>query len=399
MKNKNNRTNVKWLKVFYLFGPLVLYYIFELVSLSQYLVTHKQIRDYNLRLFSYVNRDQNRYLQYLKMQGCMTEDNELIAEIKQARIGKGQDELYLNFINLINANVFRKVVIRNPDDFRNFKLHIERNKGDIKDLESLGDEQKILGYPLFREQTLSEYWEDRSLIIAGFSILLFFTPFVLNSIYSKIIHFLSGGNKNAASEQVDMPEFQIPLIEFVEAYREQVKSEKKISKINYLSEILMQRLSGEIDSLSRRAQVNLAIGAITSIIAIFLLFLGTITIAGEIQDWESLAKFAPRLTLVIFLETFSFFFLRLYRESLMEIKYYQNELTNIQFKIIAIDLQNSDASFSELIINNLIGTERNFVLKKDESTINLEKIKLYESSDRQLGKILLELLNRFGSNK
>ena len=50
-----------------------------------------------------------------------------------------------------------------------------------------------------------------------------------------------------------------------------------------------------------------------------------------------MAYYAPRLTLSIFIEFFSFFFLRLYKTGISEIKYFQNELTNAELKFIAVE--------------------------------------------------------------
>lgn len=55
------------------------------------------------------------------------------------------------------------------------------------------------------------------------------------------------------------------------------------------------------------------------------------------QDpWLFTTHFLPRLTLVVFIEIFAYFFLRLYKSSLTEIKYFQNEMTNIEAKFIAL---------------------------------------------------------------
>lgn len=43
----------------------------------------------------------------------------------------------------------------------------------------------------------------------------------------------------------------------------------------------------------------------------------------------------PRLFMIIFTELFVLFFLRLYSKGLNEIKYFQNELTNIELKLVA----------------------------------------------------------------
>ena len=42
--------------------------------------------------------------------------------------------------------------------------------------------------------------------------------------------------------------------------------------------------------------------------------------------------------MAIFIEVFSFFFLKLYKSGLADILYYQNELTNLESKFLALEL-------------------------------------------------------------
>jgi hypothetical protein len=51
---------------------------------------------------------------------------------------------------------------------------------------------------------------------------------------------------------------------------------------------------------------------------------------------EALSHYVPRITTVTFIEVFAFFFLKLYRASLIEIKFYQNELTCLASLQIAL---------------------------------------------------------------
>ncbi|MBI5525005.1 MAG: hypothetical protein HY897_01580 [Deltaproteobacteria bacterium] len=47
------------------------------------------------------------------------------------------------------------------------------------------------------------------------------------------------------------------------------------------------------------------------------------------REIAALSHYVPRITTVTFIEVFAFFFLKLYRASLIEIKFYQNELTSL----------------------------------------------------------------------
>jgi hypothetical protein len=75
---------------------------------------------------------------------------------------------------------------------------------------------------------------------------------------------------------------------------------------------------------------------------------------------------------------FAYFFLRLYKNGLEDIKYYQNEITNIDAKVTALSYisQNKNAALTKLVIESLAKTERNFRMKKGETTLGLERERL-----------------------
>ncbi|MBI5525224.1 MAG: hypothetical protein HY897_02740 [Deltaproteobacteria bacterium] len=98
------------------------------------------------------------------------------------------------------------------------------------------------------------------------------------------------------------------------------------------------RLRREIAALSRRGNLNLSIGVITTGFALGLL---AYMIFDESTSPDSfaaaLSHYVPRITTVTFIEVFAFFFLKLYRASLIEIKFYQNELTSLASLQIALE--------------------------------------------------------------
>lgn len=97
------------------------------------------------------------------------------------------------------------------------------------------------------------------------------------------------------------------------------------------------RLQQEIGSLTRRANVNLLIGVATTVVAVGLLVYMVVGAVPAFTSWtELLSHYIPRLSTVIFIEVFSFFFLRLYKSSLAEVKSYQNELTILDSRRVAL---------------------------------------------------------------
>lgn len=142
----------------------------------------------------------------------------------------------------------------------------------------------------------------------------------------------------------------------------------------------LQRLKLEVDALGRRGNTNLAFGSVIAIAGLGLLgeLVYRTTNFNPTSPLDLTAHYLPRITLVIFVEVFAYFFLKLYKSSLSEIKYFQNEMTNVESKQAALEtsLHEEDKIVRPEIIKILANTERNSVLRKDETTVELERVKL-----------------------
>ena len=156
-----------------------------------------------------------------------------------------------------------------------------------------------------------------------------------------------------------------------------------------------ERLLDEIKAVGKRANLNLIIGSVVALIGWGLLFWFVCDVSDmELEGWKLLNAFLPRLSIIIIIEMFSYFFLKLYRESIDRIRYYQNELTNIETKKMAIliscMLENNN-EHKKSLIENLISVERNVFLKKGETTIELEKIRMDNSFSNSVIKSIKDL--------
>lgn len=151
-----------------------------------------------------------------------------------------------------------------------------------------------------------------------------------------------------------------------------------------------ERLRIEIRRLSLRANTNLAIGSVTTLVAVVVLYLTVVSNHIDFTNSVSMVSyFIPRISLVIFIEVFAFFFLKLYKSNLDNVRYYHNEMTNIEARIISLKsaIINADKSTINEVIKDLSKTERNFVIKKGETTIELERLR----SEKNENKSLIEL--------
>ena len=158
-----------------------------------------------------------------------------------------------------------------------------------------------------------------------------------------------------------------------------------------------RRLLEEIENLNRRGNINLALGAGTSVAGILLLGVTLVYEVSESKDlFGLLFHYLPRLSLIILIEVFAYFFLRLYKSGLAEIKYFQNELTNVEAKQIALNVarEAGDSALIGVVTTKLAGTERNHILSKDLTTVELEKARLVSGSKVAFGKFVSDFFQK-----
>lgn len=157
---------------------------------------------------------------------------------------------------------------------------------------------------------------------------------------------------------------------------------------------LDSKIKSQIDRLENNSNLNLIIGIITTTIAIIILGVSIFNQSSFTTSVDLASHYIPRISTVIFVEIFSFFFLKLYKNNLSEIKYFQNEITNLNFKISALKtaIKSKDAAIISELVRNFSVTERNFILKKDESTEKIEIHKVDTTSSNTYFQSLTDLI-------
>ncbi|WP_285415109.1 hypothetical protein [Pseudomonas sp. efr-133-TYG-5] len=167
------------------------------------------------------------------------------------------------------------------------------------------------------------------------------------------------------------------------------------------------RLLSEVAALGRRGTANLVFGVLTTIAALGVLAslaLNTIgpeayrlVVPNDQLDLGVLTlMFVPKLSLAIFVQAFSLFFLRLYKAGFSEIKYFQNELTNLEVKylgVVSAVLADDEEAVRDAS-KSLLSVERNHVLSKGQTTIELEKYKIESRSSSEVIKLLPKLFGK-----
>ncbi|GLO23523.1 hypothetical protein [Pseudomonas putida] len=195
--------------------------------------------------------------------------------------------------------------------------------------------------------------------------------------------------------------------ELISISSESAEVDRTLAPIQKAYENVRSRLLKEVESLGRRGTVNLVCGGLTTFAALaILLSLALDSVNKETYqflyhdngiDGVALALLLiPKLSLATFVQVFSLFFLRLYRSGLSEIKYFQNELTNVDVKylgLISAVVSGDDEAVNDAS-KKLLEVERNHVLNKGQSTVELEKHKIEQRSSAEIIKLLPSILGK-----
>lgn len=204
-----------------------------------------------------------------------------------------------------------------------------------------------------------------------------------------VLHLKESLTKTTAEDVLDSIKKQIS---------EELSAKQRSSMVESNFENTVSRLREELFSLTKRSNLNLAIGIVTTIIGLALLgmFVLTSPISFE-EPIDFIENFVPRLSLVAFIEIFAYFFLRLYKDTLAEIKYFQNEITNIESKhlAVALALANDSSDGVACAIEQLSKTERNHILNKGQTTVEIEKAR----TEQQLTNSVMEKVSSLFSKK
>ncbi|WDR86118.1 hypothetical protein [Burkholderia ambifaria] len=190
-----------------------------------------------------------------------------------------------------------------------------------------------------------------------------------------------------------------------------IRDNLSFDRLTDSSRHIVTRLRREITDLRLRSNINLLIGMAITAGGLYLLWTtvamidaSTLLKALASEGSESNAKFVknfvlpivPRVLLVVFVEIFAYFFLQLYKSGLSEIKYFQNELTNVESKLVAVEFSYITSSNESLksSLEALSHTERNFVLEKGQTTVELERAKSESELTRNIIKTIPEIFKK-----
>lgn len=224
----------------------------------------------------------------------------------------------------------------------------------------------------------------------------FFDMYFRNHQDASIIDFIerkSWPQKILDSFQIDKNE---DAFRWIEERVDDLENKARINSFIYAQgSETRSRLFGEVQALGRRGNLNLIIGMLISVFGISFLGWSVINLptlqVGSLDFW---GYFLTRSIFVTMIEIVAFFFLNLYRSGLNEIKYFQNEITNLDYKIMGLMASSYDKSHKAILDSGklLMNVERNYLLKKGETTIEIEKEKMAPIPFEKLAEKLLDVM-------
>lgn len=181
-------------------------------------------------------------------------------------------------------------------------------------------------------------------------------------------------------------------------YKKQMSIKFRLDVISDQKEKLSYRIEKEIKCTAERSRLNLFYGISVSffgivflILSIFNSYSSSVVYNDEVNFFRMLIRFS----VVISTQVLGFFFLRIYKSSMIEIKYFQNELTNIEliFSALLAAISENNGKLVEQMCVKMASTERNFILKKGETTIGIKEYEFSEDKDEKYFNKISNIIN------
>ncbi|UWQ00844.1 hypothetical protein K3X44_09985 [Aliiroseovarius crassostreae] len=201
-----------------------------------------------------------------------------------------------------------------------------------------------------------------------------------------------------SAKQINVGLFQT----FREKFSEELKLDEWRIQLDRSLERLYDGLLRERNVVSTRSGVNLLIGILLGGAGVWFLYL-SIPSSNVIDGWNAghSVQYGMRVVLAFFIHFLCFFFLALYRNGLQEIKFFRNELSNVDYIMAGLSVAHAskDSATIHQIALVLAKMERNFILKKGEATAGMlqHSFETERTSPTETAAILAELRKMNGS--
>lgn len=162
------------------------------------------------------------------------------------------------------------------------------------------------------------------------------------------------------------------------------------------------RLESHITSLRNASIVNLFVGISIAILGIWVLstvFVDVEKFGGTTERKVGATDFLvfsllPRVSATLFIQVFAYFFLLMYRSNQADIRYFQNEMSNLDAIStgVALALRPEISATQKTVVSMLLKTERNRVMSKNQRVINpADDEDLYQKLLREMNQSIAKL--------
>ncbi|KEY40323.1 hypothetical protein ABEG75_19405 [Pantoea agglomerans] len=161
--------------------------------------------------------------------------------------------------------------------------------------------------------------------------------------------------------------------DYIEDLTSRIKKNNSLARVEDYFVDIKDRLVQRSNSLNVTSRINLFIGISIATIGISILLYFVFNMSYLKQEGTLIfVELSSKACVSLAIELLSFFFLNLYKRNLQEIKYIQNEITNIEAKKVSLIMSAElPDKFKFKILDALSKTERNFILEKGQSTVDI----------------------------
>lgn len=180
--------------------------------------------------------------------------------------------------------------------------------------------------------------------------------------------------------------------------------EEDINPIYNKFEDLKSRLVTESNRLNKQAIINLLLCFFIAIAFLGIVLYGILfNQNSEKISWEVfIIQYIPKLTGILGLLTMFLYFTKLYKTNILDAKYYQNEATNVEFRFIALmtcfERNKRDSQENEIILG-LSNFDRNNVISNEQTSLELERLKVENELNKNYLTQIWDLKSFFSNKK
>ncbi len=226
--------------------------------------------------------------------------------------------------------------------------------------------------------------------------------FWLFVLVKQLNNYLNGEKIDLISKNRQLQDKVNHLEEQLSDYEEKSTLTPEQIKTNKLQSLLIKdkntlnRIDNTSQKVLKRGNFNLLMGLFFAIVGIgclaifiYLDFQGVSVVSKNETLTQTLLHIFPKFSLIAIIEICAIFFINLYKKSLIEERFYQNELTNLENRFLALELafHTGKDDLIDKAIENLLATERNPQVQETQGNSKEDDDKIIEMLTKLIDKV------------